>query len=1033
MYKKQLLKSFPGKCLLLFSIGLCLSFISFAQETRTITGTVVDSMDTAPLQGVSVFVQGTSKVTTTNAQGEYAISVTPNATLIFRYIGYLDKQITLGNQLIVNVSLSSSYQGLEEVVVVAFGTQKKTSLTSAVSALRGKEIVSIPVANLSNSLGGRLPGVIFKQGKGEPGLDGSNIFIRGISSTGANQPLLIVDGIPRSFQQLDPNTIESFTVLKDAAAAAPYGVAGANGVILVTTKRGKTGAPSLTYNGYIGFQNPTILPDYATGYQYATLRNAAAKNDGRPLPYSEDALSKFKDGSDPDRYPPTTDTYDRLITRNAVITSHNIELSGGADRIKYYAGLGYLDQDGMWPATNYNRYNLVVNLDVEATKTTKISVNLNGRAEKATSPAIGSSRLFELIGWVHPGIGPLVFSNGMSGSYVMGNMFKSGYFNNKTSALYSQISVEQKLPFIPGLNIKGTIAYDPTIIMTKIWTLPNHMASINTNTTPYVITDGIFGQTKPSLDQNFNQSHQLTYQSSLNYVRTFGKNNIGALALLEARGGESMNLGANRRNYNLTIDEINMGSSSLNDISVRGLSSADRQIGLVYRATYNYASKYLLEASGRYDGSYYFAPGKQYGFFPAFSVGWLLSEENFIKQNLPWIDDLKIRGSYGEVGALAGSTFQYLPAYNVSGPGYVFGGEATQIVSERSEPNLNITWERAKKTDVGLEATLWKGLLHFEADYFYENRTNMLVNPDVIVPSEYGIGLSQVNAGIMKNQGVEFAVSSFYRVSKDLEVSLGGNFTYAKNTLLQVFESPVTYNNPNRRLTGKPLGTQFGFKALGLFQLSDFNGDGTIKNGIATQPWGMVKPGDIRYDDIDGDGRINDNDLTAIGDPVAAPRIVYGILPHIGYKGFTLDLLFQGAAKSNFYQNNGAIWPFWNGMNAYVKNLDYWTPENPNAKNPRITTAQPLNNTQTSSFWLADASYLRLKSATLAYSIPSVIIQKIGIQKGQIFISGQNIITWTDMIDFDPEIIPTAGGWSPNSGWNYPQQKVFSIGLNVTL
>ncbi|RYD92104.1 MAG: TonB-dependent receptor, partial [Sphingobacteriales bacterium] len=317
------------------------------------------------------------------------------------------------------------------------------------------------------------------------------------------------------------------------------------------------------------------------------------------------------------------------------------------------------------------------------------------------------------------------------------------------------------------------------------------------------------------------------------------------------------------------------------------------------------------------------------------------------------------------------------------------------------------------------------GLLNLEMDYFHEKRSNMLVNPDVIVPSEYGIGLSQVNAGIMQNQGIDLSIGSAHRFASGLRIALNGNFTYAKNKLLQVFEAGATYNNLNRRLTGKPLGTQFGFQSLGLFQVADFDEAGNLKSGIATQPWGKVQPGDIRYQDMNNDGKINDDDLTRIGDAVATPRIIYGIAPNVQYKGFTLDLLFQGAAKTNFYYSGSAAWAFSNGMGAVRETLDYWTPENPDATYPRITNAPTTNNTQTSSFWIGDASYLRLKSATLSYSIPSVITQKIKIQNARVYVSGQNVLTWTKLRNFDPEITQA-------NAWSYPQQKVMSVGLNVT-
>ncbi len=1017
--------------------GMAASMKPEAAIRIEVAGTVKDDRG-EPLPGVNIVIKGTQAGTTTDAQGRYNISVSSgNDILIFSFVGYISKEVEVGAQKVIDVSLTVDQRNLDEVIVVGYGTQKKTSVTAAVSTLRGEEISTAPVGNLSNTLGGRIAGVVVKQGSGEPGRDGSNIFIRGISSTGNTQPLLIVDGIPRDFTQLDPNTIETFTVLKDAAAVAPYGVAGANGVVLITTKRGKSGTPSLSYNGYIGFQNPTVLPEYANSFQEATLKNAAAKNAGLPLPYSDYALQKFKDGSDPDAFP-NHDIFNKIISRNAVITTHNIELSGGTDKIKYYGSLGYQRQAGMWKTTHTSRYNWTLNLDAQATRTTKISFGINGRVQNANYPPsdqnVGKTgrtgRIFELAGFAQLGYGPPIFSNGMYGSHIMPAIFDSGYEKTNSTALYTQLTLEQQIAFIKGLSLKGTLAFDPRFDKSKLWKTPLHVATIDTTQRPYVITDGIFGNTKPTLIQGFDQSQQLTYQASINYARSFQKSNISALAVFEAKANDALSFDGSRRNYNITIDEINMGNPSLADMSLNGSSSAARQMGVVYRVTYDYADKYLFEASGRYDGSYYFSPENRFGFFPAFSMGWRLSEENFLKGYAGWLDNLKLRGSYGEVGALAGSPFQYLSTYSVQGIAHVIDGNAVQGISERSEPNPRITWERAKKTDIGLEAGLWRGLLDLELDYFYEKRSNMLVRPDVVVPNEYGIGLSQVNAGIMDNRGIDFSVRSQYKVSGDLQVALGGNFTYAKNRLIQVFETPVTYDNPNRRLTGKPLGTQFGYEALGYFQIGDFDDNGNLRPGIAVQPWGKVQPGDIRYRDMNGDSKIDENDITAIGDPVASPRIMYGISPSIRFKGFSLDLLFQGAAKTNWYYHPSSIMAFWNGMKPFVHNLDYWTPENPDAKNPRLTTAPTTNNSQTSSFWMGNAAYLRLKNFTLGYTIPAQVTEKIRLQYARVYISGQNLITWTKLRYYDPEIGPN-NSYVTNSAWTYPQQKVISVGINV--
>ncbi|MGV8135727.1 MAG: TonB-dependent receptor [Mangrovibacterium sp.] len=996
---------------------------------QKISGKVTDSGG-QPLPGVTVVVKGAEQYgTITNSEGSFTLDNVPsNGVLTFSFIGMKSQEIEVEGKTFFSVILREEVIGIEEVVAIGYGTQKKTSLVASVASMDGSKIVAAPVSDVTNGIGGRLSGVIVRQVSGQPGNDGSSIYIRGISTTGSKTPLVIVDGVPRSFNELDPNSIKSVSVLKDAAAVAPYGVAGANGVVLVTTKRGDIGKPTIRYNGYYGVQNPTFLPDFVNLEQMAQLRNQIAINANQPIPWTEERLKLHLDGTDPDRYP-NFDVLSTVIRKNSPITNHNIEGFGGNESFKYYTSLGFQRQDGMWDTDYENRYTMVVNLDAKVTKTTSVSLNINGRVNQHIEPAIGervgqgAEYIMQLLSYAFPDQ-PLYFSNGLHGTYVSAAIDASGKKTSDVTAIYTQFSLEQALPVIPGLSFKGTIAYDPSFYFIKAWQLPTHIYTLDTSTNPYTYKDGIWGPSTASLTETVQKYNQLTFQGSLNYSRLFGKNSITALALFETKENNYHGITAGRRNYSISIDELSMGSSAAADISNSGTSTLARQIGVVYRLSYEFDSKYLFETSGRYDGHYYFAPGNRWGFFPSFAVGWRLSEENFIKQNFSWLDNLKVRASYGEVGALAGSGFQYLSMYSAYGPAYAFDGSAVIAASERAEANKTITWERAKKRDIGLEAGMWQGLLNLEIDYFYEKRSNMLVSPNVVVPSEYGIGLSQVNEGVMKNEGIDLTFGSTYKHSKDLQISINGTFTFARNKLLQIFETSSTYDNPNRRLTGKPLGVIFGYKALGYFKTEDFDESGNLKPGIAIQPWGEVQPGDLRYEDIVEDGKINENDITQIGKS-SIPEIVYGISPGIQYKKFSLNLLFQGAGNANFRLHGAGAWPFWGNRQAYVSHLDNWTPENTDARYPRLVAGQTTNNQQASSWWVENTSYLRLKTATLSYDIPVSVTQKIGIQNARITFSGQNLYTWTSVINFDPEMNNT-------QSWDYPQQTVYSIGATIT-
>jgi TonB-linked SusC/RagA family outer membrane protein len=1011
---------------------------AFSQNKLHVSGKVV-SDKSLPLAGVSVNIKGSATGVTTDQQGLFSLDVPgPKSVLVVSYVGFKTQEIEIGSETYFPVSLVATTSKLDEVVVVGYGTQKKTSLTAAVSSIKGNEVAGVPVANISNALGGRVSGVIFKQGSGEPGYDGSNILIRGFSTTGNTAPLVIVDGVPRSFQQLDPNSVASFTILKDAAAVAPYGVAGANGVILVTTKRGTSGKAQLTYSGYYGWQNPAQLPRMVNSFEYASLRNAANANENSAPVYDAYALQKFKDGSDPDLYP-VNDPLHTLINRDAPMMSHNISMTGGTDKIKFFGALGFLTQDGMWGSTNFKRYNLTSNVDIQVTNTTKVSIGLNGRVEDRHFPGISAGSIFYQL-YRTPPVAPVLFSNGLWGSYIgrtaYGNVYSSGYTTDLRQIMLTQVSLEQQLP-IKGLSAKAVFSYDlndPDGRTQKTWLTPiPYYAVTDTTTNPYTISQiGSDGPQKPSYEIYNSQVQAFTYQGYLTYNNSFGKSNIGATVVLEVRNSKFSNFGAKRVNFNVNIPELNNGSSNANDISNYGSSSALKQRGAIFRLTYAFDNRYLFEASGRYDGHFVFAPKKRYQLFPAFSAGWRVSQEKFM-QNISWLDNLKIRGSYGESGALPYDAngnllpFQYLSAYSLIGTSGVFNGSVSQGIREASPPNPNITWEKAKKTDVGFELSIFKGLFSIEADYFFEKRNDILIANQNQVPAEYGIGLPQTNSAAVNNRGFDMTISSVYNINRDLRIGITANATYAKNKYVQIYELPATFDNPNRRLTGRPINTYFGYHALGLFQKSDDkNGDGIIdQSEYPVTQFSTLRPGEIKFEDVNGDNVIDANDLKAMGNP-STPQLIYGFSPSINYKGFDVNVLFQGAGAGSFYLSGQAAWPFENGASALAANLDYWTPTNTNARYPIILSQPSANTRQTSDWWLRKSNYLRLKSAEIGYTLPQQVMARLHLQTIRVYASGQNLVTWTkEMKDFDPEASSSAGEF-------YPQQKVVTLGLSVT-
>jgi len=1028
----------------------------------TVTGTITDASG-MPLPGVNVLEKGTTNGAQSDFDGNYSIiASSSNAVLVFSFVGLTTAERTVGSNTVLDVQMEEDSQALDEVVVVGYGTQRKSTLTGSVSTLDGDDVAQTPVANVSQSIAGRMAGVSMRPNGGQPGMDSPAIQIRGISTTGNSAPLIVVDGIIRqNINQIDPNTIESLSVLKDAAAVAPYGLGGANGVILITTKKGKTGAPSLSLSTYYGLQQPTYnyYPKLLHAQRYMSLRNEAFLNDnmgvvpeGSQLPFDPEVIANYPslNAEDPDRYPESNPS--EYINESAPIQNYNMQISGGTDNIKYYAGLGYFNQGGYFDPMSYDRYNYNMNLETQVTSTTKVLLSLLGSVEKTQTvdPQESASGLFRS-GFKFIPIRSIRYSNGLWGEFAgrspIAILNSGGYVRNNNNTLLTTASVEQDLPFLKGLNVKGTFSYDPNQQTVKSWHRPFYFYSQDLNTTPYTYSREISANEGGAasftwLSQQYSKNQTFTYQGIINYANTFGKHDVSALFVAEARNNKYERFSARRNNFDVNIDELGLGSSDRNDYDNDGTSSTGSQVGYVYRFTYAYNNRYLFEATGRYDGHYYFAPGKRYGYFPAFSAGWRLSEEPFMKE-LDYVNNLKVRASWGKSGNLTGTAFQYLNGYNLYGNAYAFGlGSIVQGSYVALEANPNITWEVATKFDIGLDANLWNSLLTIEADYFSERRTGMLLPPNVSVPAEYGLDLSEENAGILKSHGFELVLGSNYMFENGLVLGVNGNFSYATNEMVQVFETAATRNNPNRSRTGRPFNTPFGYKSLGLFSTSDdLNNDGIINgdDGYDIQQFGELHPGDIRYADLSGpdgvpDGIIDANDETVIGNP-AYPMITYGLTTNARWKGFDVSLFFQGSAKVSFDLNQSfQTLPFAN--NSSNTTLEYynnrWTPDNQGAKYPRATQSPYANNTQTSDFWMEDSKFVRLKTAQLGYTLPSGITESFKIQSLRLYASGQNLLTFSKLDFIDPE----AGFMDQNNNdidreTAYPNSRVITFGLDI--
>lgn len=1027
---------------------------------QRITGTVNNELGD-PLPGATVQVEGTTLGAITDMEGKFSVEVpNQNAIVVVSFVGYVTQKVPVAGKSSLTVSLEPTLESLQEVVVVGYGVQKKTTVTGSVSVVKGDEVSKVPVANISNAMAGKLAGVLSRQNGGQPGQDNAELHVRGVATTGSGNPLVVIDGIVRSrsvwnpslnryvlesnINQIDPSTIESVSVLKDAAAVAPYGMGGANGVILITTKKGAEGLPTLSLNTYYGIQTPTYYPDLLNAVDYMKLRNESILNDNPAatedkLAFAPSTIANYAElhAEDPDRFPDSR-TRD-LVNFNIPIQKHDIQISGGSEKMKYFAGLGYFGQDGLFERVNYNRYNFNLSLDSKVTNTTNVSFSFIGSTEKTNEldDASSSGQIFRS-GYKFIPTEAIYYSNGLWGQFA-GNspvavLNGDGYRTTDNNTILTTFSVEQQLPFIQGLSVKGTFSYDTRMSYLKGWHTPFYYYAIDLNAEPsytwerQISTQEGGAPAYTYLREENQRARNYTYQGYINYARSFGEHDITALAVAEVRTNDYNNLMARRNNYGVTIDEIDMGSSNKLDFENGGSSNSGSQIGYVYRVGWTFKERYMLEASGRYDGHYYFAPSKKWGYFPAFSAGWRISEESFM-QNADWINNLKLRASWGKSGNLAGSAYQYLAGYSLLGNGYAFAGNMVQRANVSTENNPNITWEVSTKSDIGIDAGFWRDLLTVSVDFFFENRTGMLLSPSITVPYEYGLDLSQENAGEMDNYGFELTLGTNKEFASGLRLNATANLSMAYNKMVETFETAATYNNPNRRRTGRPYGTVFGYETNGLFSTADDkNNDGIINatDGYEVAQWGTLHPGDIRYVDQNGDKKIDSDDEVVIGWPSTYPLMSFGFNPNAAWKGFDLGLFFQGSAMTSNSIYNFQTSPFLNNNS----NLSYeyydnrWTPDNQaDAKYPRAYSNPPANSTQTSDFWQKSTAYMRLKNATFGYTLPRTVLNKIKIDQIRVYVSSQNLFTISNLKFMDPEMTADTG---------YPNMKSYTIGANVT-
>lgn len=1010
------------------------------REKKVVSGVVSDDM--GPIIGATVFVKGTQTGVVTNLNGEFKLAVPVGATIVVSFIGYADKEIVYKGESKLDVSLSESATELEEVQVIAYGATKKVTITGAISSIGTSDILKTPSGSITNTLAGKITGLSSVQSTGQPGADDATLYVRGVGSLteGLSSPLILVDGVERSFSQLDPNEIDDITVLKDASATAVFGVRGANGVILVTTKRGQQGKAQVSFSTSYALQMPMRIPEFANSYEYASTYNQAQIADGVPeesLVFKPEIIEAFRTRSNPLAYP-DTDWANMLIKNTALQTQHNFTISGGSDVVRYFASLGVFTQDGLFNTFSnaagydgnfsYNRYNYRVNLDIDVTKTTTMKINLGGRLNDKSMPNYdnGSSKtieylfrdIYEAVPFAGVGVvdGKYIqvdertFSNVGSGVIdAMKNFYGKGYTTSSGNTMNFDFALEQKLDVLTkGLKAHVKGAYNSGITQTKIrkGTGDRYQAIINEDNN--VVLKKMDEKTTLAYEESFGKSRDWYIEAALNYKRDFGLHHVTALAM-----------------YNQSMKYYPKGNWP-------GIPRA--YIGFVGRATYDYNTRYLFDFSVGYNGSENFAEGKRFGVFPAGSLGWILSEEKFMKPLKPYVSYMKFRASLGVVGndrTSDDSRFLYLPdAYKLSDGSYSFGINTSQKVlgaSEAKKGNPNVTWETATKQNYGLDLYFFNDRLKTTFDYFVEHRSDILTSRKV-TPGYLAVVLPTANIGKVDNKGYEISVKWSDRLNKDFHYNIGFNLSYAKNTIVYMDEMRYPYEYMQR--TGRPVGQNFGLKYDGFFteeEAADYlteKGNTIPDHGAGFAP----KPGDVKYKDLNGDKIIDDKDVTAIGYPVY-PLLTGGINLGFSYKGFDFSMTWAGAAKTSRFLSGSYREPFGplNSKSLMKYMIDEaWTPEKGDAAlAPAISFTSKANNYKNSDLWLRDASYLRLKNVEIGYSLPKSILKKMHISQLRVFASGYNLLTFDGLKVCDPETTSTG---TPM----YPIVAVINMGLKLS-
>lgn len=1003
-------------------------------QSKQVTGVVKDASGETVI-GASVVEKGTTNGTITDFDGNFKLTVGDKSILQISFVGYTTQDVPVAGKTSFVITLKEDAEMLEEVVVVGYGAQKKESVVGAISQVSNKELLSSPAANVSQAIAGKISGVITSQTSGAPGSDDTQIYIRGRATfAGDGQPLVLVDGIERSFSQIAPDDIETISVLKDASATAVYGVRGANGVMLITTKRGKEQKPEVSLTANWQIQSPTRKDTYLNSYQSVSLLEEALANDGLPSQFSASDLEMYRkscdgqlSGLDAMLYP-NVDWYDEVLKNSSPAQRYNVSVRGGTKRMRYYASGEFYDQRGLIKnlsndkygnssSPNFRRYAFRANMDLFLTKDLTFSINFGTRFEERrgsnTEERSDYSQIFYQMnhtpGWLFPvsyevqnGSETKTLYGGSSQyqNNIVATLAEGGYYRATNTINETNFILDYKLDWLTeGLSVKGMASFDYDSYYKRLYS--NTFATYELNDREnYTSADAynkfnadgeLFGS------KESDTIYKLYMEAQINYSRKFGKNDVTGMLLY------------NQNDYRKNSD------------------LAKRYQGLVGRATYGYDDRYLAEVNFGFNGSENFISGKRFGFFPAFSLGWRVSNEAFMESTKDWLNNLKLRASYGEVGndvyKVNGvdQRFLYEEKWNQAGNDYYFGTTGNSGIYETQYPNYAVTWERAKKYNVGLEFGLWNGLLNGNVDFFYEKRNDILTEYQTR-PQWVGVAMAAGNLGETKNSGYEIELKHNNRIGKDITYNVGITYSHARNEIISKDEPAL--KTAYRKREGHPINQYFGLLCDGFVTQADIDG-----GNLPVSTFGNVQVGDLKYRDMNNDGFIDDRDETFMGYS-DIPENTFALNLGVNYKGWGFSVMFQGVNHVSRYYDAESMYAFVNGGKVKEHHLDRWNPNESesynlaNAKYPLLHyDSYGDHNQRQNSFFLKDGSFVRLKNIELSYTLPTHWSKVAGMSDCRLYVNANNLVTWDHLDDLcDPE---------SNGSNRYPIMKTVNFGVNI--